>query len=217
MRLIDRRANALQSLSARLLAFRRYLRIGPARLVANWAWSDAELANAANTEPGRTLYTEAEKVRKAFADANPGYTLALSPPRGLERQVELWVDNDSVKSAGPRLQRTVELALKNDNYPEKPDDAALRKFNSFLRVAPVTPEPTNAAPGTSDHGRGTAVDFVVMHGRQKIADAVKLQIESRWKADGWERALIEACRGTRLSGPLQSPYEPWHWVLGAES
>jgi hypothetical protein len=41
-------------------------------------------------------------------------------------------------------------------------------------------------------------------------DAVILPV---WKAQGWEQKLIAATQNTGLMGPLQSPYEPWHWRL----
>jgi hypothetical protein len=60
------------------------------------------------------------------------------------------------------------------------------------------------------------VDFIVKRGSETIADTKVSQIESVWRAKGWEQKLIEACQGSGLAGPLQNPYEPWHWVLSEE-
>jgi hypothetical protein len=30
-----------------------------------------------------------------------------------------------------------------------------------------------------------------------------------------EAKLIAATTGTKLVGPLEHPYEPWHWTIGA--
>jgi hypothetical protein len=40
---------------------------------------------------------EAARVQRTFASANPGYTLAISPPRDLERQVVLWNRSLSIR------------------------------------------------------------------------------------------------------------------------
>lgn len=84
-----------------LLALRRYLRIvGKNKsLSANWSWTDAEAKAAGNSEPTKTLYAEADKVRAVFATNNLGYRLAVSPVRSLERQVQLWNDNTTVHQA----------------------------------------------------------------------------------------------------------------------
>jgi len=77
----------------------------------------------------------------------------------------------------------------------------------------VKPEPTSAAPGTSDHGQMRAVDFVVMKNGKTIADVVSSTIIPNWRVPGWEKALIDAASTTKLKGPLPTPYEPWHWWL----
>lgn len=215
--MIARQASGPASLAARLLAMRRYLRVGPVKMQTNWSWTEAEMRARQNEEPGVTLYAEAEKVRVNFASANPGYTLTLSPPRSLERQVVLWIRNETVRIAGPRLVKSAEGELNKSAYPARPDAASTRAFSTFLKDTRVDPEPTNAAPGTSDHGRGIAVDFVVMRGSDVVADIKKAEIETRWHPGGWHQKLAEACEGTKLRGPLPNPYEPWHWWLEPQS
>ena len=89
-----------------LLALRRYLRIGAKRVRAQWAWTPEEAARFSQTPAGQLLDQEAQRVQKAFATSNPGYTLAVSPLRSLERQVVLWTSNATVKRAAQRFTRT---------------------------------------------------------------------------------------------------------------
>jgi hypothetical protein len=206
--------HAADALPIQLLAVRRYLRVGGKSIEANWSWTIEEAREKVSEEPGKTLYAEAEKVRRAFAAQNPGYSLAVSPIRSLERQVALWSQNSTVRVAGNKLLTRMIAELKKPYYPETPTGEASVRFSSVLSHATVAPEPSNAAPGTSDHGRGTAVDFVVMRGATTVAGTYTAQIAPVWRSGGWEVRLIHACSGTRLVGPLKTPYEPWHWVLG---
>jgi hypothetical protein len=96
---------------------------------------------------------------------------------------------------------------------DPPTETAVQRFHAFLKGASVQPEPTSAAPGTSDHGQMRAVDFVVMKGGTIIADTTSSTIVPNWRVPGWEKALIEAAKPTKLMGPLAAPYEPWHWSL----
>jgi hypothetical protein len=158
---------------------------------------------------------EAAKVQANFARKNPGYTLAVSPLRSLEKQVTTWSTNSTVDLAGRKLLADMKQVLGRPEFPEQPTGVAAVAFSHTLRNAPVTPEPSSAAPGTSDHGQGRAVDFVVMSGHRIVAATQTAQIGPVWKHGGWENKLIAAVAGTRLVGPLAHPYEPWHWSVGA--
>ena len=103
--------------------------------------------------------------------------------------------------------------LESSGYPTPPNLEAANRLSRVIRFAKVFPEPSSAAPGTSDHGQARAVDFIVKRGATVIATTETAQIPTVWKAGGWERRLIDATRGTRLVGPLKHPYEPWHWRL----
>lgn len=194
-----------------VLALRRYLRVGGTKLVANWPWTPAQ--KAANQKQTDALEAEAEIVQRNFAAANPGYTLGVSPIRDLDKQVRLWCTNTTVQKAAPPLFARVRTELAGSGYFTPPTDSAVAKFHEFLKGSNVLPEPTSAAPGTSDHGQMRAVDFVVMKAGQVIAGVESALIVPNWRQPGWERALIEAAKGTRLKGPLPTPYEPWHWWL----
>jgi hypothetical protein len=201
-------------LAVQLLAVRRYLRV-ERRLAARWSWTNEEAKARSREGPTKTLYLEADKVIQKFNSQNAGYTLVVSPIRSLERQARLWSTNTTVHLAGKQLVTQMQKELEAPLYPVQPTGLAVAWFRNTLRHAVVRPEPTNAAPGTSDHGRGTAVDFVVRQGLRTIADTKTAQIETIWKPAGWGTRLIAACEGTQLKGPLKHPYEPWHWTLKA--
>lgn len=214
--LIERRVKPPEAAQAlELLALRRYLRLGPKRVQAQWSWSAEQAAILINQGTSKVLIDEAAKVQGTFAKANPGYTLALSPLRSLERQVRLWNGNSSVQRAATGLRTDVLEDLEDDDeFPDIPNGKSVAFFTNMLKLAAVTPEPTSAAPGTSDHGQMRAVDFVVMRtSGALVAGTNSSSIPTIWKRGGWEAKLIAATAGTHLVGPLQHPYEPWHWRM----
>jgi hypothetical protein len=214
LRLIsENMAKGIDPVPSQLLAVRRYLRIGGKKLVANWSWTESEAKTKSTVEPTKTLYEQAHKVRATFAQQNPGYTLGISPIRSLERQVRKWSKNSTVHSASTKLLEVAIAELAKADYPSPPTGSAVVRFAAKLKHMSVSPEPTNAAPGTSDHGRGVAVDFVVLKGSKVLADAKSSHVGKIWKGEGWDAKLAAACEGTKLQGPLPHPLEPWHWWL----
>lgn len=213
---IERAARIPHQQSLRLLALRRYLRLQDrdhVDLHSIWSWSEDQVRESLRQGAGRDLMSEAARVQSAFARNNPGYTLGVSPPRSLARQVQLWVTSSSAQTAGERLLRTVSRELDKPTYELPPPVTKVEIFATWLRELGVSPEPGNAAPGTSDHGQVRAVDFVVMRGGQVVAGTTRSTIPTAWTAPGWAQRLVEATAGTRLRGPLRVPYEPWHWSL----
>jgi hypothetical protein len=216
VRLIRRCVRPNQSAQAlQLLALRRYIRLGSLRVQTNWAWTAEQAAALIRQGAAKVLIDEAAKVQANFAKANPGYALALSPIRSLERQVRLWNGNNSVQHAANGLRDDVLEDLEDAQmYPDSPTVNSVSSFVSMLRHSTVTPEPTSAAPGTSDHGQMRAVDFVVVRSFGKVvAGTISSTIATVWKLGGWEAKLTAAAAGTKLTGPLKHPYEPWHWRL----
>ena len=200
-------------LALQLLALRRYLRLGGERVHAQWAWTMEEQRHFSQIGEAKLLMDEARKAQANFALRNPGYTLVVSPLRSLESQVIKWDTNDTVTNAGRGLLSNMSSVL--ESLPDPPTGESAVAFSHKLRFASVAPEPSSAAPGTSDHGQGRAVDFVIKNGAQIVADTQTTQIGPVWKLGVWEQKLIAATNGTRLAGPLQHPYEPWHWWLDA--
>jgi hypothetical protein len=103
--------------------------------------------------------------------------------------------------------------LKKSTYPDACGGPGVASFATVLKNATVSPEPTNAAPGTSSHGIGGAVDFTVWKGSLLVAGTVTSAIKPEWQDTGWDAKLKAAITGTKLKGPLQNPFEPWHWSL----
>ena len=81
----------------------------------------------------------------------------------------------------------------------------------------MIPKPTSAAPGLSEHGRLKAIDFVILKGHVVIAktNTEKEILDQQWETPGWTRKLKEAVTQSQsvLTGPLKSPYEPWHYTI----
>jgi hypothetical protein len=199
-----------------LLALRRYLRMQNREhknIHARWAWSPAEAQRYRGEGLAQALLAAAELVRAKFSRDNAGYRLALSPLRTLERQVSLWNGNLHVRTAATTLSKYILEQLSSKEYGMPPGTDELKNFVPLLQNSTVHPEPTSAAPGTSDHGQLRAVDFVVYHGSALVAGTDSSAIHPVWKAQGWEQKLMAATKNSGLVGPLQHPYEPWHWRL----
>jgi hypothetical protein len=207
-----------------LLALRRYLRAQNREhrnLAAIWSLSAEEMSQSINTRPtedgastlGYQLMSQAARVQRDFAAANPGYRLAVSPPRDLERQVALWNGNLALRATARELcGRAVEEAGK-PKFELPAPLSAVEALTRWIQESRVNNEPGNAAPGTSDHGQLRAVDFVVMRAGVVIAGVRRSTIPTEWTASGWARRLADATANTILVGPLARPYEPWHWAL----
>jgi hypothetical protein len=193
----------------RLLAVRAYLRAGDT-LPQRWSWSAQRLADYASTPEGRAANADIDAVATAFAAANAGFTLEVNrQPRSLELQLAHWNENASVRSVAASLVDSLEkrFGLGSRSPPADELRAALIEW-----APPVAP--TLAAPGLSAHGQGRAFDFQVLHDGRVIAGLDAAAERRQWDAAGWTRRLhqaMDAAHG-RFTGPLQSPYEPWHYA-----
>lgn len=214
---IGRTALISHAQALQLLALRRYLRIqnrDQGDLAAIWPWTPEQVnANLNTPSAARRLMDEASRVQQAFAAANPGHTLGLSPPRDLDRQVTLWNGSLDARTAALDLLKRTLNEMAKPLYDLPAPLTTIAAFARWLEQRGVNPEPGNAAPGTSDHGQLRAVDFVVMRAGRVIAGTQRATIASQWTAAGWTARLAAATAGTQLVGPLANPYEPWHWTL----
>jgi hypothetical protein len=193
----------------RLLAVRAYLRAGDT-LPERWSWSQQRLESYASTPEGKAAGTDIDAVCAAFSKANPGFTLEVNrQPRSLEVQLAHWNDNASVKATADSLIRQLELRFAGT--PGIPSEAALR--SALVDWQPPAAA-TLAAPGLSPHGQGRAFDFQVVRDGRVVAGLDAASAQSRWDAAGWTQRLKSAMQaaGSRFVGPLQSPYEPWHYA-----
>jgi hypothetical protein len=192
----------------RLLALRSYLR-AENYVAERWSWPAEQISAYPATPEGKSAAAEIDAVNAAFAGANPGYSLhANRAPRSLEVQIAHWNANESVGSAAAALVAALERRLVIDGYAPNPDQlrAALKQWKPDMPVA-------LAAPGLSPHGQGRAIDFQIERGGQIIADTSLASATRQWDTEGWTEKLHSAVikAGTHLAGPLESPYEPWHY------
>jgi hypothetical protein len=196
----------------RLLALRAYLRAG-ASLDARWSWSQAQLAAYPSTPEGKAAAADIDAVIAAFAAANPGFTLQVNRmPRSLEVQIAHWNENSSVGATAASLVASLERQFAGS--PGAPDAQALR---SALIAWQPQAAATLAAPGLSAHGQARAFDFQIEHQGMVIAGIDSASAHQQWDAAGWTRRLHAAVvgAGNRFTGPLASPYEPWHYAWAA--
>lgn len=196
----------------RLLAVRAYLRAG-ASLEARWSWSQQQLAAYPATPEGRAAAADLDAVIAEFAAANPGYALHVNRmPRSLELQIAHWNENRSVGNAAAELAAALEPQFGANSSPL--DTQALR--TALMQWAPSVAAAL-AAPGLSPHGQARAFDFQVERGGKVIAGVEAASARQRWDAAGWTQKLHAAvsAAGNRFAGPLESPYEPWHYAYAS--
>jgi hypothetical protein len=189
---------------------RGYLRAG-ADVGSRWAWSRARIESYERSPEYANALAEIGNVRKAFEEANPGYTLRVNTQvRSLDEQLSKWNEADSVARAGEELLERARAEVAAASYGEGAAASDVRRFETFLRGAPTRVTPTLAVPGLSPHGQARAFDFQVLRGGQLIAGPSS---PSAWDAAGWTSKLQEAVgrASARFNGPLASPREPWHY------
>lgn len=198
----------------RLLALRNYLRAGSG-LAERWSWSSAQIDAFMTSPEYRALQAEVEKVREAFAAANPGFELWVNPEvRSLETQLTNWNRNDSVSRAAAGLHEAFRAWRNSAAVKALPPADLPQAAANFLREFTPEPIPTLAAPGLSPHGQMRAIDFQVGRDGRTVAGPRSATIAAEWDKAGWTEKLAAAVkRGSdQFAGPLQSPREPWHYT-----
>jgi hypothetical protein len=195
----------------RLLAARGYLRAGDA-LRTRWSWSAEEIHAHTRTDQYRALLAETERIRNRFEANNPGYTLyANTEARSLELQITRFNTNKSVGRIAAVLHTNALAELEKPVYGSPTEADSVARFTKFLKAwRPPTAAPL-AAPGISRHGQLRAIDFQIMKDGAIVAPTDTATVKRSWDAPGWTEKLKAAVAGSRFTGPLQSPYEPWHY------
>lgn len=197
--------------SRRLLAARAYLRAGE-DLRTRWSWTRDEIQAHTLSPEYRALLEETEKVRVRFEAQNPGYTLyANTEARSLDLQIVRFNTNESVARVAASLheQALAEVARPAYDSPDRAD--SVQRFKQFLvRWRPPMAAPL-AAPGMSRHGQLRAIDFQIMKDGAIVAPTEIARVKRDWDVPGWTRRLQAAAAGSDFRGPLQFPYEPWHY------
>jgi hypothetical protein len=196
----------------RLLALRGYLRAG-AGIVERWSWSEAQIADFAQSPEYRAMQVVISGVRQAFVAANPGFDLWVNPDvRSLDTQLRNWNRSASVASAAAALLDALHAWQESAAFKALPPAARRRATENFLVAFVPVPTPTLAVPGLSPHGQMRAIDFHIRKGGRTVAGPGSAADD--WHATGWAQRLQSAVRAgsERLEGPLQLPQEPWHYT-----
>lgn len=200
----------------RLLALRSYVRMG-GRIKARWSWDEAQIAAFQGSKKQIQLLKEVDAIKEHFAKANPGFGLyANTKVRSLNVQIARWNGNKSVKGASAPLLKAwhAKFCGGTNACADIDPKAAI----AFLRSYSVRPRPRLAAPGLTLHGQANAIDFQVTKNGTIMMGASGRAIEE-WDQGGWTQKLkdsIEAV-GPSFSGPLQRPYEPWHYTFNMKA
>lgn len=194
----------------KLLALRSYVR-NERTIEGRWSWSAQQIARYEGSAEQRKAQEELARIVKRFEDANPGYTLYVNTQvRSLDTQLRRWNENESVGKAAHELERAAYQKLPRDGCAGLPSKES---FVHFLSSWQPSHPPTLAAPGLSKHGQGRAFDFQVKRGDLIVAGTDSARSVSSWDKNGWTRKLRAAVSAgsERFSGPLTTPYEPWHY------
>jgi hypothetical protein len=203
----------IEGTARQLLALRGYLR-SEGGLGARWSWTEEEIRQFEKSAEYRGALDEVEKVRRKFAESNPGYELYVNTQvRTLEKQIRFWNETRSVQVAGDGLLAAALRELDNPAYTDPPTPASINRFRQFLKSARLEVAPTVATPGLSQHGQLRAFDFQVQRGQQLVAGTDSASVVPVWEGQGWEKKLNAAVFAVsrKFKGPLVSPREPWHY------
>ena len=195
----------------KLLALRSYLRIG-SKIAERWSWTDAEISEFQGSAAQQALLAEIAAVNEHFKAANTGYSLYVhNTVRSLDEQIAKWNANESVGVGGEEIFAAflAEFGGRDLN----PDDQTVDAMASWLRSFQPSKRASLAAPGLTLHGRANAIDFQVMKDGAIHAGADVKQLETVWRAEGWDQKLKASMDavGPSFSGPLSNPDEPWHY------
>lgn len=233
------------------LAIRQYTKKAPSdgnwsKFHAQWAWTEEEEKAFQAT----SAYTDLQQLTSTIAakfKLQPGmseYSLKYSTKaRNLKTQIKYWNGNDTVAGLGQNLIDKIAAEFTANSYPEDPYQGdALDRFTKFLKKvslgANVTRNgknkhvttPTHAVPGTSDHGRISAIDFHVVKGKDPVATTSTSDSSLKvWHgtappnldfATALDKAVDEANDTSTtgyFDGPLINPPEPWHFTYKKRS
>jgi hypothetical protein len=202
-----------------LLALRSYLRVGE-HLPERWTWSPEQIAAFEGSPEQRDLQLEIDRVRAAFAAANPGFELYVNPQvRNLDTQIKQWNSNESVTAAAEEILTAAQALIASPGFPADRPERAREALKALLIGHTPTPTPTIAAPGLSPHGQMRGIDFQVHQGGRVVAGPNASSIAADWDAAGWAAKLDVAVRAAsrKFVGPLASPREPWHYTYTPEA
>jgi hypothetical protein len=200
----DQALAQIPELGRKLLALRSYVRYGD-RIKTRWSWTDAQIAAFKASEAHTALRAEIAAVNEHFKAANPGYEIYVhGTVRSLDSQITKWNSNKSVGAAAAGIEAAFQQKFADG------DKVKLEELRTWLRGYRPPKRANLAAPGLTLHGRASAIDFQVMKDGAIYAGANSRQVESIWRAEGWDEKLKAsiAAAGPSFSGPLKNPDDP---------
>lgn len=204
----------IDSMDRQLLAVRSYAKSGN-QLVERWSWTARQIMQAEQSIEYRRMLASVQAVTEQFEAQNRGYSLyANMQVRTLELQLDRWNSNPRVGAVAQQLQQSLIRELRTRDYPEKPSEASIQRFKSFLtQWYPSSPAPL-AAPGLSAHGQLRAIDFQITKAGRIVAGTSVASVAQAWERPGWHEKLRRAIQsaGVAFDGPLRMPNEPWHYT-----
>jgi hypothetical protein len=195
----------------KLLALRSYVRSG-AKIADRWSWTEEQIKAFQGSPEQKALLAAIAAVNEHFKAANPGYEIYVhGTVRSLDDQLASWNKNESVGAGAEEILAAYKATFGEDGL--KPEGINLKRLEAWLRGFMPSKRANLAAPGLTLHGRASAIDFQVMKDGRIYAGANSKEVESVWRAEGWDQKLkasMEAA-GPSFSGPLTNPDEPWHY------
>jgi hypothetical protein len=211
---LQRALAKIRSTERRYLAVRGYVR-REHKVHTSWSWTASEAAAFRRTAEYRAMLDTIAAIKRRFAARNPGFRLSvITDIRTLDVQLRKWNTVASIAVSGREVVDTALVVLADSTWPDVPDSASTQRFRAFLDGYELVNTPTVAVPGFSDHGQLKAFDFKVYRGGRMVAGTTTATIPQHWDAPGWSCRLNEVIcdYGDAFLGPLQEPYEPWHYT-----
>jgi hypothetical protein len=201
----------IPDLGRKLLALRSYVRSG-AKIADRWSWTEEQIKAFQGSPEQQALLAAIAAVNEHFKAANPGYEIYVhGTVRSLDDQLASWNKNESVGAGANEILAAYKATFGEDG--QKPEGIDPKRLEAWLRGFMPSKRANLAAPGMTLHGRASAIDFQVMKDGRIYAGANSKEVESVWRAEGWDQKLkasMEAA-GPSFSGPLTNPDEPWHY------
>lgn len=147
-------------------------------------------------------------VIEPFEQQNPAYSLYVNTHvRSLGEQIDKWNRNASVEAGAE------ELVADFDARCTAHEDGSPAQARAFLTGWTPSSTVSLAAPGMSPHGRGRAYDFQIMPdgGDHRRSGHPHHQHGVGGRRPGRQAEAGGNRRRGALFGPLEKPYEPWHY------
>ena len=137
---------------------------------------------------------------------------ANTEARSLELQITRFNSNKSVANVANTLHKQALVEIRQAVVwfsRARPIRSSASRNSSTGWRPPMAA--ALAAPGISRHGQLRAIDFQIMKDGAIVAPTETATVKRNWDTPGWTEKLQAAVAGSKFSGPLRSPYEPWHY------